>query len=142
MSTMRDEAAKSKAVQAITVANGAAYDGTDLTGEEIDRAPGGGNRYMSAKLVAETGNGSASDVVVLKVWEADEQGGSYTVNADAGSITLNEAAEFDTLDIDLSGLKRYVQIQSEGDDNTVSSTTDLAAYLVLSGATDQPVSDG
>lgn len=136
---IKDAFAVVKAEQGITLANGAAYDGTDLTGEEIDRAPGNGQRYLSAKIIVETGGGSASDVVDLKLFEADETGGSYTEVTDVTIPNLEDADGFAVVDVDLSSLKKVVQLQAAAADQTVSTTIDLVATVLLGGAVDNPV---
>lgn len=139
--TMRDEAARSKAVQAVAIGDGDGYDGSNLTGTTIDRQPSAGQNFMSAKFILETGGGSSSDVVDLKLFESDDDS-SYTEVTTVTIPNLNDAAEFDTVDVDLSGLGRYLQLQAASADQTVSSTVELAAYCLLTGAKENPCSDG
>jgi len=140
-SRTQDAAAKSKAVQAVTVADGAAYDGSDLDGETIDRIPdGSAQRYDSIKFVLETGNGTASDAVQAKLYESSDDT-NWDEVTDVTFPELNDAAEFETLDVDAASLKRYLRIELLTADQTVDSSIDFAAYALLCGSKETPASD-
>jgi hypothetical protein len=136
----RDAASQFKGVQAVTVANGAAYDGSALDGETIDRSPGAGQQYLSCKFLIETGSGTASDVVQFTLYESADDS-TWSEVTDETLPALNEAAEFETYDVDLSDRERYIRLELDAADQTVDSTIDVAAYCLLAGAKEQPATD-
>lgn len=118
--------------------------GTDVNGDSVDRQD-----YLSgviqAALGAATGSPSAQSHVFALEESSDDSTFTPALDDDGDAITLTLTADDTTseLDVDFSGLKRYLRLTYDASESSFtggsSPTNDIYANIVLGGAQSLPV---
>jgi len=138
MSRAKGDQPETKIVSALDNQEIAAALSGDTDGNAIDRDDYQWPRAAKIVVGASGDLDNASDELVFKLEEADDDGagsaGSYSDTGTSVTITDSDAPGVVVSDsVDLSGLKRHLRVYLDASASTLDAASDVHVDLVLSG---------
>lgn len=116
------------------------YAGGDFDGSAIDLIPDAEQQYESFSLYIFTKNGTAGDVVDLHLEGSTDDGSTWSDLDDGEIPNLEDAADKVKFDYDAETAPGQIRVSGDSADQTVGSSIDVVAVIVLGGAHKFPIS--